>query len=59
MLTSGIIFVNFKKKNKSLKLRRNLQSIVNDKNEETDKQSKDKPVKQKTKKRSKKAKSKK
>ena len=33
MLTSGISFVNFKKKNKSLKLRRNLQSILNDKNE--------------------------
>ena len=33
--------------------------IVNDKNEETDKQSRDKPVKQKTKKRSKKTKSKK
>ena len=33
MLTSGISFVNFKKKNKSLKLKRNLQSIINDKNE--------------------------
>jgi glucose-6-phosphate isomerase len=33
MLTPGISFVNFKKKNKSLKLRRNLQSIINDKNE--------------------------
>ena len=33
MLTAGISFVNFKKKNKSLKLRRNLQSIINDKNE--------------------------
>ena len=33
MLTSGISFVNFKKKNKSLRLRRNLQSIINDKNE--------------------------
>ena len=33
--------------------------IVNDKNEETDKQSNDKPIKQKTKKRTKKAKSKK
>ena len=33
MLTSGISFVNFKKKNKSLKLRRNLQSIINNKNE--------------------------
>ena len=33
MLTSGISFINFKKKNKSLKLRRNLQSIINDKNE--------------------------
>ena len=33
MLTSGISFVNFKKKNKSLKIRKNLQSIINDKNE--------------------------
>ena len=33
MLTTGISFVNFNKKNKSLKLRRNLQSIINDKNE--------------------------
>ena len=33
MLTSGISFVNFKKKNKSVKLRRNLESIINDKNE--------------------------
>ena len=33
MLTSGISFVNFKKKNKSLKLRRILQSIINEKNE--------------------------
>ena len=33
MLTSGISFVNFNKKNKSLRLRRNLQSIINDKNE--------------------------
>ena len=33
MLTSGISFVNFKKKNKSLKLRKNLKSIINDKNE--------------------------
>ena len=33
MLTPGISFVNFKKKNKSLKLRRNLQSIINDKND--------------------------
>ncbi len=33
MLTSGISFVNFKKKNKFLKLRKNLQSIINDKNE--------------------------
>ena len=33
MLTSGISFVNFKKKNKSFKLRKNLQSIINDKNE--------------------------
>ena len=33
MLTSGISFVNFNKKNKFLKLRRNLQSIINDKNE--------------------------
>ncbi len=33
MLTSGISFVNFKKKNKSLKLRKNLQSIINGKNE--------------------------
>ena len=33
MLTSGISFVNFNKKNKSLKLRRNLQLIINDKNE--------------------------
>ena len=33
MLTSGISFVNFKKKNKSLKLRRTLQSIINDKSE--------------------------
>ena len=33
MLTSGISFVNFKKKNKSLKLRKNLQSIINNKNE--------------------------
>ena len=33
MLTSGISFVNFNKKNKSLRLGRNLQSIINDKNE--------------------------
>ena len=33
MLTPGISFVNFKKKNKSFKLRKNLQSIINDKNE--------------------------
>ena len=33
MLTSGINFVNFNKKNKSLRLGRNLQSIINDKNE--------------------------
>ena len=33
MLTSGISFINFNKKIKSLKLRRNLQSIINDKNE--------------------------
>ena len=33
MLTSGINFVSFKKKNKFLKLKRNLQSIINDKNE--------------------------
>ena len=33
MLTSGISFVNFKKKNKSLKLKKNLQSIINNKNE--------------------------
>jgi len=33
MLTPGISFINFKKKNKSLKLKRNLQSIINDKNE--------------------------
>ncbi|WP_440908339.1 glucose-6-phosphate isomerase [Candidatus Pelagibacter sp.] len=33
MLTSGISFVNFKKKNKSFKLRKNLQLIINDKNE--------------------------
>ena len=33
MLTSGISFVNFKKKNKSFKIRKNLQSIINDKNE--------------------------
>ncbi len=33
MLTSGISFVNFNKKNKSLRLRKNLQSIINDKNE--------------------------
>ena len=33
MLTSGISLVNFKKKSKSLKLRKNLQSIINDKNE--------------------------
>ena len=33
MLTSGIRFVNFNKKNKSLRLGRNLQSIINDKNE--------------------------
>ena len=33
MLTTGISFVNFNKKNKSLRLRRNLQSIINDKNE--------------------------
>ena len=33
MLTSGISFVNFKKKKKSLKLRKNLKSIINDKNE--------------------------
>ena len=33
MLTSGISFVNFNKKNKSLRLRRNLQSIISDKNE--------------------------
>ena len=33
MLTSGISFVNFHKKNKSLRLGRNLQSIINDKNE--------------------------
>ena len=33
MLTSGISFVNFSKKNKSLRLGRNLQSIINDKNE--------------------------
>ena len=33
MLTSGISFVNLKKKNKSVKLRRNLESIINDKNE--------------------------
>ena len=33
MLTSGINFVNFNKKNKSFKLGRNLQSIINDKNE--------------------------
>ncbi len=33
MLTQGISFVNFKKKNKSFKLRKNLQSIINDKNE--------------------------
>jgi len=33
MLTSGISFINFKRKNKFLKLRRNLQSIISDKNE--------------------------
>ena len=33
MLTSGISFVNFNKKNKSLRLKKNLQSIINDKNE--------------------------
>ena len=33
MLTQGISFVNFNKKNKSLRLGRNLQSIINDKNE--------------------------
>ena len=33
MLTSGINFVNFNKKYKSLRLGRNLQSIINDKNE--------------------------
>ena len=33
MLTSGISFVNFNKKNKSLRLGRSLQSIINDKNE--------------------------
>ena len=33
MLTPGISFVNFNKKNKSLRLGRNLQSIINDKNE--------------------------
>jgi len=33
MLTSGISFVNFNKKNKSLRLGRNLQSIIHDKNE--------------------------
>ena len=33
MLTPGISLVNFKKKNRSLKLRRDLQSIINDKNE--------------------------
>tara|TARA_Y100000768_G_scaffold15820_1_gene11034 strand:+ start:302 stop:1453 length:1152 start_codon:yes stop_codon:yes gene_type:complete len=33
MLTSGISFVNFKKKNKSLKLKRSLLSIINEKNE--------------------------
>ena len=33
MLTSGINFVNFNKKNKSLRLGRKLQSIINDKNE--------------------------
>ena len=33
MLTTGISFVNFNKKNKSLRLKRNLQSIINDKNE--------------------------
>ena len=33
MLTSGINFVNFNKKNKLLRLGRNLQSIINDKNE--------------------------
>ena len=33
MLTPGISFINFKKKNKSLKLKRNLQSIINEKNE--------------------------
>ncbi len=33
MLTSGISFVNFKKKNKSQKLKKKLRSIINDKNE--------------------------
>jgi len=33
MLTPGISFVNFKKKNKSLKLKKNLKLIINDKNE--------------------------
>ncbi len=33
MLTSGISFVNFKKKNKSQKLKKKLRSITNDKNE--------------------------
>ena len=33
MLTPGISFVNFNKKNKSLRLGRNLLSIINDKNE--------------------------